>query len=248
MSAMLEGKTALVTGGSRGIGRQIAETLALAGAEVVLTARTREAAEQAAGEIREKDGRAHGIALDVSDDVSVADGVKAVLADYAKIPILVNNAGVTCDNLILRMKSEDWNTVLQTNLTGVYRVCKAVVPSMIRAREGRIVNITSVVAGIGNPGQTNYAATKAGIEGFSRSLTREVASRKITVNCVAPGFVDTDMTRELDEKARKTLLDQVPLGRLGNPADVASAVLFLVGDGAGYVTGTTLHVNGGMYM
>jgi len=160
----------------------------------------------------------------------------------------VNNAGITRDDLLLRMKWEDWNEVLQTNLSGAYRLCRAVTPSMIKARYGRIVNVTSVVAATGNPGQTNYAASKAGIEGFTRSLARELASRNVTVNCIAPGFIDTDMTRELDDRARGRLLDQVPLKRLGTPADVAAAALFLAGPGAGYITGITLQVNGGMAM
>jgi 3-oxoacyl-[acyl-carrier protein] reductase len=244
----LQGKVALVTGGSRGIGRAIALRLAEAEAQVVLTARTAEAAEVVAEEIRSSGGDARGVALDVSDYEAVEQGMANVLRDYARIAVLVNNAGITSDNLLLRMKREDWDRVLQTNLSGVYRLCRAVVPSMVRARYGRIVNITSVVAGLGNPGQTNYAAAKAGIEGFTRSLARELASRAISVNCVAPGFVDTDMTRNLSEAARQNLLAQVPLKRLGTPDDVASAALFLVGTEAEYITGTTLHVNGGMYM
>ena len=248
MSRPLAEKVALVTGGSRGIGRCIASRLAAAGADVVLTATTLDGAEAAAGEIRADGGRARGISLDISSDESVKEGVAAVLGDYDRIPILVNNAGVTCDNLLMRMKPEDWDRVLRTNLTGVYRLCRAVVPSMVRTRYGRIVNISSVVAQSGNPGQTNYAAAKAGIEGFGRSLARELASRNITVNSVAPGFIDTDMTRGLGEAARKSLLDQVPLKRLGSPDDIAAAVEFLVGPGADYVTGITLNVNGGMYM
>lgn len=248
MPVTLDEKVALVTGGSRGIGRAIATRLAAAGARVVLTARSAEAAEKVAEEIRAAGGDARGVMLDVSDYDAVEQGMAKLLGDYARIAILVNNAGITSDNLLLRMKREDWDTVLQTNLSGVYRLCRAVVPSMIRARYGRIVNITSVVAGLGNPGQTNYAAAKAGIEGFTRSLAREVASRTISVNCIAPGFVDTDMTRNLDEGTRQKLLAQVPLKRLGTPEDVAAAALFLVGAEAEYITGTTLHVNGGMYM
>ena len=248
MPVSLEEKVALVTGGSRGIGRAIAARLAAAGARVVLTARSAEAAEKVADEIRASGGDARGVMLDVSDYDAVEQGMAKLLDDYARIAILVNNAGITSDNLLLRMKREDWDTVLQTNLSGVYRLCRAVVPSMVRARYGRIVNITSVVAGLGNPGQTNYAAAKAGIEGFTRSLARELASRAISVNCIAPGFVDTDMTRNLDEVAREKLLAQVPLKRLGTPEDVAAAALFLVSAEAEYITGTTLHVNGGMYM
>ena len=248
MPVSLKDKVALVTGGSRGIGKAIATRLADAGAHVLLTARTSEAAENVAAEIRDSGGDARGIVLDVSDYDAVEKGMAELLADYARIAILVNNAGITSDNLLLRMKREDWDRVLQTNLSGVYRLCREVVPSMVRARYGRIVNITSVVAGLGNPGQTNYAAAKAGIEGFTRSLARELASRAISVNCIAPGFVDTDMTRSLDDAAREKLLTQVPLKRLGTPDDVAAAALFLVSAEAEYITGTTLHVNGGMYM
>jgi len=248
MSGALTGRVALVTGGSRGIGRHIAETLAAAGAQVVLTARTREAAEQAAATIPATPEVARGIALDVADGESVQQGVAGVIADYARIAILVNNAGITSDNLLLRMKAEEWDCVLRTNLGGAYRMCRAVVPSMVKARYGRIVNVTSVVAHLGNAGQVNYVAAKAGVEGLSKSLARELATRNVTVNCVAPGFIDTDMTRGLDDAARERLLSQIPLGRLGTPADVAAAVAFLVGDGADYITGTTLHVNGGMYM
>ena len=238
MERVLQDKVALVTGGSRGIGKGIAARLAQAGAEVVLTARSAEAAQASADEIVGAGGQARGIALDISDDASVKQAVAELIEAYAKIPILVNNAGITCDNLLLRMKPGDWNDVLQTNLTGVYRLCRALVPTMVRARYGRIVNITSVVAQTGNPGQTNYAASKAGIEGFTRSLARELASRNITGNCVAPGFIDTDMTRSIGDAAREQLLAQVPLRRLGTAADVAAAVLFLVGPGGDYITGT----------
>lgn len=248
MSGDLAGKAALVTGGSRGIGRQIGAALAGAGADVILADLDADGAAAAAGEINAGGGRARGVFMDVADDDSVEKGVAGLLSDYGRIPILVNNAGITRDSLLLRMKREDWDRVLQTNLVGVYRMCRAVVPSMVRAREGRIVNISSVVGSIGNAGQSNYAAAKAGLEGFSRSLAREVASRNITVNCVAPGFIDTAMTRALGEAARKRLLEQVPLNRLGAPEDVAAAVLFLAGSGAGYITGATLHVNGGMFM
>ena len=248
MSKMLADKVALVTGASRGIGRGIASCLAQAGAEVVATARTESAAQATVEEIVAAGGRARAIALDISDSGSVEGALVGLLDDYARIPILVNNAGITCDNLLMRMKPEDWDSVLQTNLSGVYRVCRALIPSMVRARFGRIVNITSVVASTGNPGQTNYTAAKAGVEGFTRSLARELASRNITVNCVAPGFIDTDMTRGLDDGARKKLLDQVPLKRLGTPEDIAAAVRFLVGPGADYISGITLNVNGGMSM
>ncbi len=248
MSATLNGEVALVTGGSRGIGRGIAASLAAAGAEVVLTARTAEGAERAAAEIGETGGKVRGVAMDVRDDDGVAEGVKELIGHYGRISILVNNAGITRDNLLLRLKKEDWDSVLETNLTGIYRLCRAVLPAMVRKRYGRIVNITSVVASSGNPGQSNYAAAKAGTEGFTRSLALEVASRNITVNCIAPGFVDTDMTRELDDKARGKLLELVPIKRLGTPEDVAGAVRFLVGPDAAYITGLTLEVNGGMNM
>jgi 3-oxoacyl-[acyl-carrier protein] reductase len=244
----LSGKTALVTGASRGIGRGIGLALAAAGAEVICAARTEQAAEGTAASIRDSGGRARAVALDISSDESVGNTVPALLADHGTIPLLVNNAGITRDGLLLRMKAEDWDAVIGTNLTGQYRMCRALVPSMVRARNGRIVSVTSVVGSLGNPGQTNYAASKAGVEGFTRSLARELASRNVTVNCVAPGFVDTDMTRALPEKVRDQLLAQVPLGRLGSADDVAAAVLYLLSDHASYVTGTTLHVNGGMYM
>jgi 3-oxoacyl-[acyl-carrier protein] reductase len=244
----LAGRVALVTGGSRGIGRGIVEALAAAGADVVLTATTKEAAEDAAAELARSGGRVRGEVLDVRDAEQVETRVRGLLEDYGRIPLLVNNAGIARDSLLVRMKAEEWDGVLSTNLAGTFRMCRALVPSMLRARYGRIVNITSVVASAGNPGQANYAASKAGTEGFTRSLAREVASRNITVNCVAPGFIDTDMTRTLDEKARARLLEQVPMNRLGSPAEVAAAVLYLLSDGAAYVTGTTLHVNGGMYM
>jgi len=248
VSENLKGKVTLVTGGSRGIGEGIARHLASLGADVVLTARTEAAAENVAAAIRADGGTAVAAALDISDAASVENCVGSVLEAHEKIDILINNAGITRDNLLLRMKPEDWQSVVSTNLDGTYRMCRAVVPKMVRARSGRIVNISSVVGTLGNPGQANYAATKAGVEAFSRSLARELGSRNITINCVAPGFIDTDMTRALDAKQRDALLSQVPLGRLGTPQDVADAVAFLVGSGAAYVTGITLHVNGGMHM
>jgi 3-oxoacyl-[acyl-carrier protein] reductase len=248
VSESLDGKVALVTGASRGIGRAIALALAGAGAEVACAARTEKAAARTVSEIESAGGRGVALAMDVGDDESVERGVASLIERYGKIALLVNNAGVTRDTLILRMKREDWDTVLGTNLTGAYRVCRTVVPNMIRGKYGRIVNVSSVVGSIGNPGQTNYAASKAGLEGFTRSLAREVASRNITVNCVAPGFIDTDMTRDLGEDARAALTGQIPLKRLGTSEDVASAVLFLLGAGGSYITGTTLHVNGGMFM
>jgi 3-oxoacyl-[acyl-carrier protein] reductase len=239
---------ALVTGSSRGIGKEIARVIAGAGAEVIVAARGLEGARATADEISGDGGRATAVAMDISDDESVVRTVDELKKAYDTIPLLVNNAGIVRDNLILRMKQHEWDDVIGTNLTGIYRLCRALVPSMVRARFGRIVNITSVVGRVGNPGQTNYAAAKAGVEGLTRSLARELSTRNITVNCVAPGFIDTDMTRDLSEDAREKLLSQVPMGRLGTPKDVASAVLFLLGDGAAYVTGTTIDVNGGMYI
>jgi 3-oxoacyl-[acyl-carrier protein] reductase len=242
----LEGRVALVTGASRGIGRAIARALAERGAFVACAARSATSAADAVTEIEAAGGRARAISLDVASDASVEGAVKELLSEHATIPLLVNNAGITRDNLLMRMKSEDWNAVIDTNLSGLYRLCRAVVPSMVKARFGRIVSITSVVAHIGNAGQANYAASKSGIEGFTRSLARELASRNVTVNCVAPGFIDTDMTRSLSDAQRAALLAQVPLGRLGTGEDVASAVCWLMG--ASYVTGVTLDVNGGMAM
>jgi len=244
----LQGRVALVTGSSRGIGREIARVIARAGAEVIVAARGLEGARAAADEIVGDGGRATAVSMDISEDESVVRTVDELKKAYDTIPLLVNNAGIVRDNLILRMKQHEWDDVIGTNLTGIYRLCRALVPSMVRARFGRIVNITSVVGRVGNPGQTNYAAAKAGVEGLTRSLARELSTRNITVNCVAPGFIDTDMTRDLSEDAREKLLSQVPMGRLGTPNDVASAVLFLLGDGAAYVTGTTIDVNGGMYI
>lgn len=248
MSATLAGKVALVTGASRGIGRGVALRLAADGAEVLVASRSEASSAPVVEEIAAAGGRGRAVALDVADDASVEGTVADLLRAHGTIPILVNNAGITRDNLLLRMKRDDWDLVLGTNLTGVYRMCRALVPSMMRARYGRIVNVTSVVARLGNPGQANYCAAKAGIEGLTRSLARELASRNVTVNAVAPGFIDTDMTRALGEGTRTKLLEQVPLGRLGSPDDVAGAVRFLVGDDASYVTGATLEVNGGMHM
>jgi len=243
-----DGRVALVTGASRGIGRAIAVAIAERGALVLCAARTAEAGAETVAAIEAAGGRARAVALDVSSDASVEPAVKELLREHATIPLLVNNAGITRDNLLMRMKSEDWAAVIDTNLTGLYRLCRAVVPSMVKARFGRIVSITSVVAHIGNAGQANYAASKAGMEGFTRSLARELASRNVTVNCVAPGFIDTDMTKALGDAQREALLSQVPLGRLGTPEDVASAVTWLMSPGASYVTGITLDVNGGMAM
>ena len=243
-----EGRVALVTGASRGIGRAIATALAERGALVICAARSIDAAGDTAASIESAGGRARAVALDIGSDASVDATLKELIREHATIPLLVNNAGITRDNLLMRMKLEDWNAVIDTNLSGLYRLCRAVVPSMVKARFGRIVSITSVVAHIGNAGQANYAASKAGMEGFTRSLARELASRNVTVNCVAPGFIDTDMTKALGDAQREALLSQVPLGRLGTPEDVASAVTWLMSPGASYVTGITLDVNGGMAM
>lgn len=247
----IAGRRALVTGGSRGIGRVIAETLARSGAEVLLTARTLESAEKAAAEIREAGGSARGLALDLSasqDAAAVLDGLARELKESGGVHLLVLNAGMTRDNLLMRMSLADWNAVIDANLTGAFQVTRALLPAMIRNRFGRIVAITSVVGRMGNPGQANYAASKAGLIGFVQSLAREVASRNVTVNAVAPGFIDTDMTRSLPEEQRKKLLELVPLGRLGRAEDIAAATLFLLSDAAAYVTGEVLDVNGGMDM
>ncbi len=248
MDRSLEGRVALVTGASRGIGRAIALAIAARGAQVLVAARSVEAAEGTAKEIAKSGGRARAIALDIADDASVDAAMEGALREHATIPLLVNNAGITRDNLLMRMKTEEWDQVIDTNLSGIYRICRSLVPSMVKARYGRIVSVTSVVARSGNPGQANYAAAKAGTEGFTRSLARELASRNITVNCVAPGFIDTDMTRTLTDAQRQTLLLQVPMRRLGTPEDVAAGVTYLLSEQASYVTGITLDVNGGMYM
>ena len=244
----LDGKVALVTGASRGIGRAIALELGKAGAIVAGTATSAAGAEAISRVFTEAGIQGAGVALNVNDPGQV----DAVLADvsqrFGDIAILVNNAGVTRDNLLLRMKEDEWDDILNTNLKSVYRLSKAVLRGMMKARAGRIINIGSVVGATGNAGQANYAAAKAGMIGFSKSLAREIGSRNITVNCVAPGFIDTDMTRSLNDDQRKALLGQIPLGRLGEAADVAAAAVFLASPGAGYITGATLHVNGGMHM
>ena len=246
MNKVLEGEIALVTGASRGIGRAIAERLAADGATVIGTATTDSGAEAISGYLKDSGGK--GMCLNVTDDESVATVIKQITAEFGAVSILVNNAGITKDNLLMMMKQQQWDDVINTNLTSVYRLSKAVLRSMMKARKGRIINIASVVGSTGNPGQTNYSATKAGLLGFTKSLAREIGSRNITVNAVAPGFIDTDMTRELGDEQRDTLIAQIPLNRLGDPADIANAVGFLASPEASYITGETLHVNGGMYM
>jgi 3-oxoacyl-[acyl-carrier protein] reductase len=243
---ILKGEVALVTGASRGIGAAIADELAAQGATVVGTA-TSDAGAAAIGERLHAIG-GHGRKLDVTDGAAVEALVDDIAKEFGAITILVNNAGITRDNLLMRMKEEDWNAILDTNLSSVYRTSKAVMRGMMKARRGRIVNIASVIGVTGNAGQANYAAAKAGIIAFSKSLAKEIGSRGVTVNVVAPGFIDTDMTRALPEAARDGLLGQIALGRLGEPGDIARAVAFLAGPSAAYITGETLHVNGGMYM
>ena len=241
----LEGEVALVTGASRGIGAAIASVLSGAGATVIGTA-TSEGGAETISETLGSHGR--GIVLNIADDASVEAALKDVQANEGTPTILVNNAGITRDNLLMRMKPDEWNDVITTNLSGVYRLCKGCLRGMMKAKKGRIINIASVIGVMGNAGQSNYAAAKAGVIGFSKSLAREIGSRNITVNVVAPGFIDTDMTRVLPEDQRVAMLSQVPLGRLGESEDIANAVLFLASPAAAYVTGETLHVNGGMLM
>jgi 3-oxoacyl-[acyl-carrier protein] reductase len=243
---MLNGDIALVTGASRGIGAAIAERLSADGARVIGTATTEEGAARVSAVLSPRGGR--GAVLDVGSAESVDALIADIEAREGPVAILCNNAGITRDTLLLRMKPEDWDAVIHTNLSSVYRLSKAVLRGMMKARKGRIVNITSVIGLIGNAGQANYAAAKAGILGFTKSLAREVGSRGITVNAIAPGFIDTDMTRGLPEAQRTELSAQIPLGRLGEAADVAAAVSFLCSGDARYITGETLHVNGGMYM
>jgi 3-oxoacyl-[acyl-carrier protein] reductase len=245
-AARLDGEVALVTGATRGIGAAIAERLSADGARVVGTATTAEGAAQISAKLAAHGGR--GAVLNVTDPQSIEAVLAEIESKEGAVGILCNNAGITRDTLLLRMKPEDWDAVLQTNLTSVFRLSKAVLRGMMKARKGRIVSITSVVGVTGNAGQANYAAAKAGILGFTKSLAKEVGSRGITVNAVAPGFIDTDMTRALSDQQRSAIHDAIPLGRLGQPADIAAAVAFLCGADGAYVTGETLHVNGGMYM
>ena len=246
MTPTLQGEIALVTGASRGIGAAIADVLAAHGATVIGTATTESGAQAITARLSAHGGS--GRVLNVTDSAAVESLIESIGKEIAPISILVNNAGITRDQLLLRMKDDDWNAILDTNLTSVYRTSKSAIRGMMKARKGRIINIASVIGLTGNPGQANYAAAKAGIIAFSKSLAREIGSRGITVNVVAPGFIDTDMTRALPDEQRKALLGQIALGRLGAADDIAQAVLFLASPAAAYITGETLHVNGGMYM
>jgi 3-oxoacyl-[acyl-carrier protein] reductase len=246
--ANLEGQVALVTGASRGIGQAIALALGQAGAAVVGTATSDKGAQAIGDYLAEANIKGSGMKLNVTDAAEVDAVIAAIAAQFGDIGILINNAGITRDNLLMRMKDEEWDDILATNLTSVFRLSRAVLRAMMKARAGRIISIASVVGAMGNAGQTNYSAAKAGIMGFTKSLAREVGSRNITVNCVAPGFIDTDMTRALPDAQRQALLAHIPLGRLGAAEDIAQAVAFLASPAAGYISGTTLHVNGGMYM
>ncbi len=239
---------ALVTGASRGIGRAIAERLAADGMTVIGTATSESGAAAISEYLSALGNGGAGKVLRVDDDASVSDTIADISSEYGAPTVVVNNAGITRDNILLRMKEDEWQSVIDTNLNALYRVCKACARGMTKARWGRIINITSVVGAMGNIGQSNYAATKAGAEGFSRALARELGSRNVTVNCVAPGFIDTDMTRELPDEQRELLQKQIPLGRLGEPGEVAAVVAFLAGEQGAYITGETIHINGGMYM
>ncbi|HEY1771607.1 MAG TPA: 3-oxoacyl-ACP reductase FabG [Gammaproteobacteria bacterium] len=245
---MLNQDIALVTGATRGIGKAIAIALGKAGATVVGTATKPEGANQISAYLKAEGVKGKGMVLDVADGPQIEAAVKAIAAELGDITVLVNNAGITRDTLLMRMKDEDWDAVINTDLTSVFRLSKACMRGMMKARHGRIISIASVVGASGNPGQANYCAAKAGVMGFTRSLAQEIGSRNVTVNTVAPGFIDTDMTRALTEEQRTGLLQKIPLARLGAPEDIAQTVLFLASPGAGYITGETIHVNGGMYM
>lgn len=246
--AELQNEIALVTGASRGIGAAIALELGRQGAYVVGTATSSDGAEKISNYLKENGIKGRGAALDVNDPAAIERVLAEMEQSGGSPTLLVNNAGITRDNLLMRMKDEEWQAIMDTNLTSLYRMCKACVRPMTKARKGRIINISSVVGAIGNAGQTNYAAAKAGVIGFTRALAREVASRNITVNAIAPGFIDTDMTRDLPEAHKQALLQQIPLARLGDAAEIGFAAAFLASPRAAYITGVTLHVNGGMYM
>ena len=243
-----ESKIALVTGASRGIGAAIADKLGIAGYIVVGTATSQSGADKISQRLTDAKSVGAGMVLDVTQAESIEQLLKSVIEMFGAPTILVNNAGITKDNILMRMKEDEWLDVVNTNLTAVFRLCKACVRPMTKARWGRIVNISSVVGSMGNSGQSNYSASKAGVEGFGRALAKEIGSRSITVNTVAPGFIDTDMTRDLPEANKDALLSQIPLARLGMPSEIAAVVSFLVSDAAGYITGETIHVNGGMFM
>ncbi|GAB6848122.1 3-oxoacyl-ACP reductase FabG [Paraburkholderia kururiensis] len=248
MEKTLDKQIAIVTGASRGIGRAIALVLARQGATVIGTATSEVGAVAISDAFKAADLNGRGAVLDVNDAGAVEALIEATVKEFGSLGILVNNAGITQDQLAMRMKDEEWDAVIDTNLKAVFRLSRAVLRPMMKARGGRIINITSVVGSAGNPGQVNYAAAKAGVAGMTRALAREIGSRNITVNCVAPGFIDTDMTKVLPEEQQAALKAQIPLGRLGSPDDIAHAVAFLASPHAGYITGTTMHVNGGMYM
>lgn len=249
MSFTLENQVALVTGASRGIGKAIAVALAQAGAKVIGTATSESGAEAISAYLKEVSAEAgKGVVFNVNDVARCGELVDEIQKEFGSLSILVNNAGITQDQLAMRMKDEEWDSVISTNLTSVARLSRAVLRGMMKARHGRIINITSVVGSSGNPGQMNYAAAKAGVAGMSRALAREIGSRNITVNCIAPGFIDTDMTRALTDEQKTAILAQIPMAKLGNPEDIAAATVFLASSAAGYITGTTLHVNGGMYL
>ena len=245
---MADAKVALVTGATRGIGKAIAEALARQGMTVVGTATTDAGAATIDAHLKQIGNAGAGVRLDVTDGVAIDATIADIQKRFGDVSVLVNNAGITRDNLLVRMKEDEWDAIMDTNLKSAYRLSKAVLRGMMKARHGRIINVGSVVGASGNAGQSNYSAAKAGLIGFTRSLAQEVGSREITVNCVAPGFIDTEMTRALPDAQRDKLLERIPLGRLGSSTDIAHAVAYLASDAAGYVTGATLHVNGGMYM